>query len=98
MPEKRKDITVGDLFCKANSTNWVWKVAEFVTPAGHMPHVRLVRTNYPSDIRMFALAALKDKRLFVQANGTQRRIEPRVTVQELPVDPQSETTRSASAA
>ena len=98
MPEKRKDITVGDLFCKANSTNWVWKVAEFVTPAGHMPHVRLVRTNYPSDIRMFALAALKDKRLFVQANGTQRRIEPRVSVQELPVDPQSETTRSASAA
>jgi hypothetical protein len=66
---KNEKIEVGDLVRKTNSTNWVWKVAEIITPAGHRPHVRLVRINYPSDERMFAVAALKDRRLFVEAGN-----------------------------
>jgi hypothetical protein len=69
MAGKQDRIEVGDLVRKTNSTNWVWKVAEIITPAGHKPHVRLVRINYPSDERMFAIAALKDRRLFVEAGG-----------------------------
>lgn len=98
MPDKRNNITIGDLFCKANSTNWIWRVSEFVTPAGHMPHVRLVRTNYPSDTRMFAIAALKDKRLFIQAVGTNRQIETGISVQELPVEQRPVATQSVNAA
>lgn len=69
MAGKNDKIEIGDLVCKTNSTNWVWKVAEIITPAGHRPHVRLVRINYPSDERMFAVAALKDRRLFVEAGN-----------------------------
>lgn len=70
MAGKNEKIEIGDLVQKTNSTNWVWKVAEIITPAGHQPHVRLVRINYPSDERMFAVAALKDRRLFVEAANT----------------------------
>lgn len=64
---KNGDIGIGDLLCKTNSTNWIWRVAEFITPRGHRPHARLVRVNCPSDSRIFAVAALKDRRLFVEA-------------------------------
>ncbi len=67
MAGKRKDFDIGDLVRKANSTNWIWQVAEFVTPTGHQPHARLIRVNNPSDSRIFAIAALKDRRLFVNA-------------------------------
>ena len=63
----RNDFNIGDLVRKANSTGWIWQVAEFVTPSGHQPHARLVRVNNPSDSRIFAIAALKDRRLFVNA-------------------------------
>ena len=59
MAGKRNDIEIGDLVRKTNSTDWIWQVAAFVTPTGHQPHARLVRVNYPSDERMFAVAALR---------------------------------------
>lgn len=68
MAGKSEDVTVGDQLRKTDSTNWVWQVTEFVTPRGHQPHARLVRVNYPSDSRMFAIAALRDRRLFVDAD------------------------------
>ena len=74
MAGKRKDIGIGDRFRKNNSTDWVWQVTEIVTPGGHEPHARLVRVNFPTDARMFAIAALKDKRLFAAAGETERRI------------------------
>lgn len=70
MSGKRNQVEIGDLVRKTNSTNWVWKVAEIVTPAGHRPHARIVRINYPSDERIFAIAALTDRRLFVEVDET----------------------------
>ena len=77
MSAKRNQIEIGDLVRKTNSTDWVWKVAEIVTPTGHKPHARLVRINYPSDERMFAIAALKDRRLFIEAEGVGSRLAAR---------------------
>ena len=68
MSGKRNQVEIGDLVRKTNSTNWVWKVAEIVTPVGHRPHARIVRINYPSDERIFAIAALTDRRLFVEVD------------------------------
>ena len=70
MSGKRSQVEIGDLVRKTNSTNWVWKVSEIVTPAGHRPHARIVRINYPSDERIFAIAALTDRRLFVEVDET----------------------------
>jgi len=80
MAGNRDSIAIGDLVRKTNSTDWIWKVAEIITPAGHKPHVRLVRINYPSDERMFAVAALKDRRLFVEAvdNGSRLATRPSI--------------------
>jgi hypothetical protein len=74
MTGKRNDVEIGDLVRKTNSTDWIWQVAEIVTPTGHKPHARLVRVNYPSDERMFAVAALRDRRLFVEASDQHKRI------------------------
>jgi len=63
----RNTVSIGDYLRKTNSTDWVWQVIEFVTPAGHQPHARLLCMNQPADVRMFAVAALKDRRLFVSA-------------------------------
>ena len=81
MGEGRVRIAVGDLFEKTNATRWLWQVRELVTPAGHRPHVRLVRVNNPSDERMFAVAALRDRRLFVEASDQRGRLPPRPPVQ-----------------
>ncbi len=81
MEGKVKDVYVGDLLRKTNSTNWVWQVTEFVAPHGHQPHVRLVRVNNPTDSRVFALAALQDRRFFVNANQPRRRIEAPLPIQ-----------------
>ena len=80
MSVKRNDIEIGDLVRKTNSTDRVWKVAEIVTPNGHKPHARLVRINYPSDERMFAVAALRDRRLFVEADELNKRLAARPAV------------------
>lgn len=77
MAGKRNDIEIGDLVRKTNSTDWIWQVAAFVTPNGHQPHARLVRVNYPSDERMFAVAALRDRRLFVEASDPRNRLPTR---------------------
>ena len=63
----RNKVSIGDYLRKTNSTDWVWQVIEFVTPAGHQPHARLLCMDHPADVRMFAVAALKDRRLFVNA-------------------------------
>ena len=78
---KRSDIGIGDLLRKTNSTDWIWQVAEFITPRGHQPHARLVRVNYPSDSRMFAVAALKDRRLFVEADDPKGHLDRRIPLQ-----------------
>lgn len=80
MAGKRNDIEIGDLVRKTNSTDWIWQVAEFITPNGHKPHARLVRINNPSDERMFAVAALRDRRLFVEASDQRTRIAARPPV------------------
>lgn len=77
MAGKRNEVEIGDLVRKTNSTDWIWQVAEIVTPTGHKPHARLVRVNYPSDERMFAVAALRDRRLFVEASDPRSRIAAR---------------------
>lgn len=69
----RNNVSLGDFLRKTNSTDWVWQVVEFVTPAGHQPHARLLCVNHPADIRMFAVAALRDRRLFVNAPKRERR-------------------------
>jgi hypothetical protein len=75
----RVRIAVGDLFEKTNATRWLWQVQELVTPAGHRPHARLVRYDYPSESRLFALSALADTRLFLPAvrQGGDRSNAPR---------------------
>jgi hypothetical protein len=75
MAGNRNDIEIGDLLRKTNSTDWVWQVAEFVTPIGHQPHARLVCMDDPADTRMFAVAALRDRRLFVLAGDSMRSID-----------------------
>ena len=65
-------IAVGDLFRKANSTNWVWQVRDIFAPTGHCPHARIFRLLDPSDERVFSLSALKDKRLFIPVGQPKR--------------------------
>jgi hypothetical protein len=73
----RNNISIGDYVRKTNSTDWVWQVIEFVTPTGHQPHARLLCMDHPADVRMFAVAALRDRRLFVNAaNRAQSRGMP----------------------
>lgn len=67
MAKRRTNIAVGDLFEKTNATRWTWQVREILTPAGHCPHARLVRFDYPSEARLFSLSALSDSRLFIPA-------------------------------
>ena len=69
----RNSVSIGDYVRKTNSTDWVWQVIEFVTPAGHQPHARLLCVDHPADVRMFAVAAIKDRRLFVNAVKRERR-------------------------
>lgn len=63
----RNNVSLGDYVRKTNSTDWVWQVIEFVTPVGHQPHARLLCMDHPADVRMFAVAALRDRRLFENA-------------------------------
>lgn len=72
----RNNVSLGDYLRKTNSTNWVWQVIEFVTPAGHQPHARLLCVDHPADVRMFAVAALRDRRLFVNAANRERLPSP----------------------
>lgn len=81
MTAKRVEVSVGALMRKTNSTNWIWQVVEFVTPSGHQPHARLMRVNNPSDMRMFAVAALNDRSLFVDADDPLRRLKPDFPIQ-----------------
>lgn len=72
----RNNVSLGDYVRKTNSTDWVWQVIEFVTPTGHQPHARLVCMDHPADVRMFAVAALRDRRLFVNAAGREQLRSP----------------------
>lgn len=74
MAGKRNNIDVGAQVQKTNSTNWVWQVTEIVTPSGQQPHARLARVNNPTDTRVFAVAALKDRRFFRRVDDTKSRI------------------------
>ena len=79
MTRRRSTVEVGDLFKKTDATRWIWQVAEVFQPVGHQPHARLFRRNLAHDVRVFALSALRDGRLFIPVDARER--------QEAPVEP-----------
>ncbi len=74
-------VAVGDLFSKIDKHQSTWEVVEIVTPTGHQPHARLACVDRPSDRRMIAIAALHDKRLYLDAGRS-----PRLERDHLPID------------
>lgn len=74
-------VAVGDLFSKIDKHQSTWEVVEIVTPTGHQPHARLACVDRPSDRRMIAIAALHDKRLYLDAGKS-----PRLEGGHLPID------------
>lgn len=74
-------VAIGDLFSKIDKHQSTWEVVEIVTPAGHQPHARLACVDRPSDLRMIAIAALHDKRLYLDAGRS-----PRLERDNLPID------------
>lgn len=60
-------ISRGQRFQKADGTGIVFEVIELVERA-NMPHARLSRADNPAEVRVFALTALLDKRMFVPAS------------------------------
>ena len=75
-----ENVAVGDLFSKVASQKSVWEVVEIVMPSGHQPHARLACVDRPSETCMIAIAALRDKRLFVDAGD-----QPETDAQRLPL-------------
>lgn len=65
MRRSPKPVSKGDIFRKADATRWLWVILEVRNPAGHLSHARLRRRDYPVDVRLFSVAALRDKRVFV---------------------------------
>jgi len=74
-------VAVGDLFSKIDKHQSTWEVVELVTPTGHYPHARLACVDRPSDRRMIAIAALNDKRMYLDAGKS-----PRFEQDDLPID------------
>ncbi len=74
-------VAIGDLFSKIDKHQSTWEVVEIVTPTGHQPHARLACVDRPSDLRMIAIAALHDKRLYLDAGRS-----PRLERDNLPID------------
>lgn len=74
-------VAVGDLFSKIDKHPSTWEVVEIVTPTGHHPHARLACVDRPTDRRMIAIAALNDKRMYLDAGKS-----PRFEAEDLPID------------
>jgi outer membrane biosynthesis protein TonB len=74
-------VAVGDLFSKIDKHQSTWEVIELVTPTGHYPHARLACVDRPTDRRMIAIAALNDKRMYLDAGKS-----PRFEAEDLPID------------
>lgn len=74
-------VAVGDLFSKIDKHQSTWEVVELVTPTGHYPHARLACVDRPTDRRMIAIAALNDKRMYLDAGKS-----PRFEGDDLPID------------
>ncbi len=74
-------VAIGDLFSKIDKHQSTWEVVDIVTPIGHQPHARLACVDRPSDRRMIAIAALHDKRLYLDAGKS-----PRLEGGHLPID------------
>lgn len=61
-------VSRGQRFQKADGTGIVFEVIDLVERSG-MPHARLSRLDNPTEERVIAIAALRDKRLFTAASG-----------------------------
>lgn len=79
-------VAIGDLFSKIDKHQSTWEVVEIVTPTGHQPHARLACVDRPSDLRMIAIAALHDKRLYLDAGRSDRLERDHLPIDEPHVD------------
>jgi hypothetical protein len=83
---RETEISRGQCFQKADGTRIVFKVIELVERA-HMPHARLSRLDNPGDERVIAIAALRDKRLFVPASAGALPVRERRDAADLTLEP-----------
>lgn len=79
-------VAIGDLFSKIDKHQSTWEVVEIVTPTGHQPHARLACVDRPTDLRMIAIAALHDKRLYLDAGRSDRLERDHLPIDEPHVD------------
>ena len=63
-----RKLEIGQRFRKTDSAGMVFEVVEFVQ-YGNLPHVLIAPIDDPEDRRLFAVAALFDKRGFVAVSG-----------------------------
>ena len=90
-----ENVAVGDLFSKAESQKSVWEVIEIVMPSGHRPHARLACVDRPSETCMIAIAALRDRRFFVDAGDRFEGDDRRLSLLE---EPKADIYRAAGSA
>lgn len=83
---REKSVSRGQCFQKADGTGIVFKVIELVDRA-HMPHARLSRLDNPSEERVIAVTALRDKRLFVPASAGALPVRERQDAADLTLEP-----------
>ncbi len=83
---RESKVSRGQRFAKADGTGIVFEVIELVDRA-NMPHARLVRLDNPGEERVFALTALRDKKLFVPASGGALPAKDRSASADLALEP-----------
>ena len=81
-------ITVGDVLKKKDATTWIWEVDSIFVPIGHRPHARIVRRDFPCEIRLFSISALLDNRLFERIALPDTPGKRSFTFHEYPVRPE----------
>lgn len=98
MRSRRFRIEIGDTFKKVDATSWVWLVVDIFQPKGHRLHARLIRRGAREDCRVFSLAALQDRRLFVPSkekawhDGKRAPLPNEPTCEERPTPPDAART------
>ncbi|MGE0096228.1 MAG: hypothetical protein AB7M05_05985 [Alphaproteobacteria bacterium] len=79
-------VNRGQRYQKADGTGIVFEVIELVDRA-HMPHARLSRLDNPSEERVIAIAALRDKRLFTPTSDGTLPMRERRDAADLALEP-----------
>jgi hypothetical protein len=71
----RNKVKVGVKFKKADAPDYILEVVELKTPEGNLPHARtrVSVSRFDLGVRLYAVSALEDSRLFLPIGGLAER-------------------------